>query len=382
MKVLVVGGMGIIGSAITEAACKKDYDVYILSRRDINPYFLSMGVIGLKGDCKDDEFVIDLLSNNFDVIVDTLIFNKNDLQRDVKLVNNNCKHFIFISTDAVYNHPAIATSEDTTIDQSKLDWDYGRNKRQAEVELDAHGNDYSFAWTVVRPTMTYGDRRIPVGFGSRKNEWSLIERIYEGKPVINFDSGCLHAMCHAITFGDAVTELFLNEKAYGSFFHVSDDNAIRYKEVYNKIGEFIGREPIVINSNICLLKALNQAKYVEMLFDKNPEFTLDNSKIKAIATNVEYAVDLKNAIESEVGFLKENFSSMPEDKEYNMLTDAILLSYKKMNLTNTQVKQVSEYISSLSREYKRSLNTYQFKCQCKSFMRPIYRLLKGFFHIS
>ena len=35
MKVLVIGGMGIIGSAITEAAAKKKMEVYVLSRRSL-----------------------------------------------------------------------------------------------------------------------------------------------------------------------------------------------------------------------------------------------------------------------------------------------------------------------------------------------------------
>lgn len=36
MKILVIGGMGIIGGAITEAAALKGYDVYVLSRRKLS----------------------------------------------------------------------------------------------------------------------------------------------------------------------------------------------------------------------------------------------------------------------------------------------------------------------------------------------------------
>lgn len=36
MKVLVIGGMGVIGGAITEAAVKKGYSVFALSRRKLS----------------------------------------------------------------------------------------------------------------------------------------------------------------------------------------------------------------------------------------------------------------------------------------------------------------------------------------------------------
>lgn len=376
MKVLIIGGMGIIGSAITEASCNKGYEVYILSRRPVTTCFQKMGAKGIQGDWKNEEFVIKLLSDKFDVIVDTLIFSPEELMRDLRLVDNNCTQFIYISTDAVYNHPANGTNEETIIDLSKLEWDYGHKKREAEMELCIHGKEHSFFWTVVRPTMTYGDRRVPVGFGSRKNEWSLIERIKDGKPILNFDTGCLHAMCHATTFGNAAVDLFLNENAYGEFFHISDDHSVRYEDVYQIIGKLFGRSPVIITVSTDFLKTLSPAKYTEMVFDKNPEFTLDNRKIKAISPNVDYAINLEKAIESEVNFLRENYSSLPEDKDYNILTDIILLSYKEMQLSEVQFKQVEQYLSTLSPTYISSLKKHRVKCQVKKVIRPIYRLLR------
>lgn len=376
MKVLIIGGMGIIGSAITEASCKKGYDVYILSRRPLSKCFIELGVKGVQGDWKNDEFVSILLSERFDVIVDTLIFTSDDLKRDLKLANNKCTQFIFISTDAVYNHPGFMVTEETNIELTYLKWGYGHNKRKAELEILKHCNDYSFYWTIIRPTMTYGDRRIPVGFGSRKNEWTLIKRITESKPVLIFDNGCLHAMCHSTTFGNAVANLFLNNKAYGEFVHISDDKPVRYEDVYQYIAEFFNTLPIVIKANTEVLKSLSPAKYIEMVFDKNPEFTLDNKKIKYLSPDVNYNVDLRKAIESEVCFLRDNLSSMQEDKEYNMLTDTILLSYKKMQLSELQYKQVEKYVSSLSQAYKTTLKKYRLRCKIKETVRPIYKLLR------
>lgn len=375
MKILIIGGMGIIGSAITEASSNRGYDVYVLSRRPLSTHYRDLGVFGIQGDWKDDSFVSGILKEGFDVIVDTLIFNPVELKRDMALINNRCTQFIFISTDAVYNHPALEVNEETSIDLSGLDWDYGHLKREAELYLINNKENYSFSWTVVRPTMTYGDKRVPVGFGSRKNEWTLIERIKEGKPVIDFDDGCTHAACHTSTFGKAVTELYLNNNAYGEFYHISDDKPIRYEDVYQRIGEYYGTAPIVVKTAPDILKTLSPSKYTEMTYDKMPEFTLDNRKIKNIAPNVDYNVNIDNAIESEISYLEETHSSLPEDSGFNILTDAILLSYRKMKLSNQQQRIIEEYVSSLPPQYISTLKKYVAKQKIKRIFRPIYTRL-------
>ena len=118
MKVLVIGGMGIIGSAITEAAAKKKMEVYVLSRRSLISRYKNIGIQGYSGDWKNNEFAEQVLQNNYDIIVDTLVFNINELKRDLQLVEGHCKQFIYISTDAVYNHSQLNVSEDVPIDLS------------------------------------------------------------------------------------------------------------------------------------------------------------------------------------------------------------------------------------------------------------------------
>lgn len=374
MRVLVIGGMGIIGSAITEAACKSGLETYVLSRRPLSPYFKEWGAKGIQGDWKNDEFVSELLKKKYDVIVDTLIFNKFELERDLKLINGNCTQFILISTDAVYNHPGYDVSEESNIEKFQLKWDYGIKKREAELKL--LNLEFKSHWTVVRPTMTFGNTRMPVGFGSRKNEWTLIKRIQEGKPIIDFDNDCLHAMCHSTTFGDAITRLFLNEHAYEDFFHISDNKAVRYCDIYNRIGLFFNTAPVIIKCSPDFLKILSPAKYNEIIYDKNPEFTLNNNKIRSIAPDVSFDINLDVAISSAIEYLGYYNSSLQEDTDFNLLTDAILLSYKKLQLTEAQEMQVKEYISKMSQQYISKIRKFKLTQEIKGVIRPMYRMVK------
>ena len=72
MKILVIGGMGIIGGAITEAAALKGYDVYVLSRRKLSEKWSKLGVKGIAGNWLNDSFAEKVVSEGYDVIVDAI----------------------------------------------------------------------------------------------------------------------------------------------------------------------------------------------------------------------------------------------------------------------------------------------------------------------
>lgn len=372
MKVLIIGGMGIIGGAITEAACRKGYDVVVLSRRKLFGGYKQMPVRGVSGDWKNDDFVQNVLKENFDVIIDTLIFNPHDLTRDIRLVNGHCKQFIFISTDSVYPHPGQDVYESIEIDETLLKWSYGINKWKAELSLAEEGNNCSFFWTVIRPTITFGNTRIPVGFASRKNEWTLVSRIKSGKPILCFDNDKRHAICHTSTFGSAAVDLFLNSNAAGECYHISDDNSITYIEVFKCISDILGVKPVLIYTDAKILKRLNYAKYEEMIYDKNPEFTVKNDKIKRMSPTTSYNISLYDAIKTALVYMEDRYSSNQPDVDYEYMSDSILLSYKKLNLSEADESIVEEYISSLSDSYINKLKIYSKKMQVKSIVRPFY----------
>lgn len=372
MKVLIIGGMGIIGGAITEAAVRKKYEVYVLSRRKLFGKYKNLGVRNVCGNWKDDNFAKGAVVQNFDVIVDTLIFNKHDLIRDLDIVNGHCSQFIYISTDAVYNHPDENVSEDCDIDINSLKWDYGYKKREAETFLLNSANEYSFYWTVIRPTITYGDTRIPLGFASRKNEWTLIDRILADKPVLLFDEvNSVHAICHSSTFGNAAVDLFLNKETSGAFYHISDDESYSYEDILNAVGQVLGKEAKHIHVSAKSIKRYRKSKYEEMVYDKNPTFTLNNQKIKSISPNTNYHVNILESMKSTLAFLKANNSGLEEDKEYNMVSDLTILKAKRENLNSEERKIASEYVKNLPLKYKIRLWLFGIEMSIKSAIRPI-----------
>lgn len=375
MKVLIIGGMGVIGGAITEAASKRNMDVYVVSRRALFGKWLKLeGVHGVQGDWKDNAFAENVVKEYYDVIVDTQVFQVDQLKRSLSIVNGHCKQYIYISTDSVYEHPAKIMSENDPIDINKIYWKYGIDKRKGELYLLQNGSKYDFFWTVIRPTITFGDTRIPVGFAAGRNTNTLAERILKGQPIIRFDdSSTRHAICHSSIFGTAAVGLFLNENAAGQFYHICDNHAYTYSEIFSAIEKVIGKRGVYVYAPTELVKKYSRSVYEEMIYDKNPEFVLDNSNIRKISPDSSYHVCIEDAMRSTLSHLR---IMNAVDDEYNCITDNILMEY--LNCIEDQKLQstVSGYISGLSEEYRKKLRLFKNRKKLENILYPLIKCKK------
>lgn len=194
------------------------------------------------------------------MIVDTLVFAGKHLIGTLDMVNGHCSQYI--PTGSVYHHPAENADENEFIRLNDLKWKYGYHKRKAELYLFSKGCNYDFYWTVIRPTITFGDTGIPAGFASGKNPYTLVARILHGKPILLFDAPeSKHALCPVSAFGNAVTDLFLQERAAGQFYPVSDDESYSYGEIFNAVEQILGIEGKHVHVPAEVLKRYSKNKY-------------------------------------------------------------------------------------------------------------------------
>lgn len=384
LKILVIGGMGVIGGAISEAAINENHDVHILSRRAPFEKWVGKKATFIQGDWKDDSFAKDVLSRGYNIIVDTQVFNQKQLKRSMDLCNGHCTQYIYISTDSVYIHPAENVCEDDEIDIRAVKWSYGLDKRLAELDLIATSNSYDFYWTTIRPTITFGETRIPVGFASKRRSYTMIERLLRGKPIIRFDDpNTPHALCHSSTFGQATTGLFLNPAASNQFYHISDNKSYTYSEIFNAIESILGVRGNYIFVSSIKVKKLNKTIYEEMIYDKNPAFTLDNSKIKKVSPNANYEVNIKQVIGEILEYLQSVRNEITEDKEYDLISDAVIVESLDSIKDEDEKMIAISYVNSLSKEYRNELKKFVSERQLKykidvvkDILRPIKKFLK------
>src|SRR5512144_3119579 len=114
MKVLFIGGTGLISSACAELALARGIDLYILNRDMSHKYPLPEGAHFLWGDVHGDELRLarSLAGQRFDVVVDWIAFTQLDIERDIRLfrrkphsAGSEAGQFSFISSASAYQKP-------------------------------------------------------------------------------------------------------------------------------------------------------------------------------------------------------------------------------------------------------------------------------------
>ena len=187
MKVLLIGGTGVLSAAVANEAVKQGIDVSMVNRGR-RP--LPDGVQLLKSDKDDYDNIAQLIGgNHYDAVIDFLCFTDAQVTRSFSFYKQYTQQYFFISSCAVY---------DTRIEGVKTEdspkvlsiWKYSVDKWASEEHLYAMAAESGIYYTVVRPGVTYDDTRIPYGIMPPYGfHWTLVERIKHGKPVIRWNMG-------------------------------------------------------------------------------------------------------------------------------------------------------------------------------------------------
>ena len=161
LKVLVMGGTGVMGAHLVPKLLKMGFVVDVVSLEDKisdNPklrYF--------KGDIKERKFLEELLKNDYNAIVDFMIYGTEEFSSKCSLFLSNTDQYFYLSSYRVYadsKTPLVETSPrllDVSDDKHYLaSDDYSLHKARGEDLLINSGKKN---WTIVRPAITYSDRK-------------------------------------------------------------------------------------------------------------------------------------------------------------------------------------------------------------------------------
>src|ERR1700682_5276039 len=176
MKILFIGGTGIISTTSTALAAKRGMDVTLLSRGQ-HASVLPAGVKTLIADANDPAAVQKLEHESFDAVVDWIAFTPADIERDLKLFRGRTRQFVFISSASCYQKPSTHCLMTESTPLANPHWDYSRNKIACEDRLLKAYREEGFPVTIVRPSLTYGDTQIPLVTNSWEKPYTVVDRM-------------------------------------------------------------------------------------------------------------------------------------------------------------------------------------------------------------
>lgn len=332
MRVLFIGGTGLISSACSELAVKRGMDLTILNRSKSSKYTVPGGAHTLEADVHADpvQLAAVLANQTFDVVVDWIAFTPSDIERDIALFTGKTRQFVFISSASAYQKPPVhyLISEETPLENPY--WQYSRDKIACEERLMQAYAQSGFPVTIIRPSLTYGPSNLPLCVDSWQHPYTAINRFREGKKVIVPGDGTSLWVCTwNADFAVGLLGLFGNPAAIGEAFHITSDEVLTWNQLYNQTAAALGVTPNLIHIPADLLAAWDDAFTGSLIGDKINSVVFDNSKIKKFVPEFKCKVTWAEGVKRTIAWFDADSARRTVDQEADQKWDAIIAVYER-----------------------------------------------------
>ncbi len=306
--------------AITRLAVEQGWEIYLLNRGNRDAADLPCAVLAggphkgtpavkqITADIYDEADVAAKIADlQFDVVCDFIAFHYSALERDYRLFKNKAKQFMYISSASAYQKPLSDYRVTEATPLANPYWEYSRNKIAGEEYLMKMYREEGFPITIIRPSHTYDERRIPLGVHGKKGSWQVAKRMLEGKPVIiHGDGTSLWTMTHNSDFAKGFVGLMGNIHAIGESFQITSDETVTWNQVYQAIANVLGVELKAVHVASEFLAAVGDPLGFDftgsLIGDKANSVVFDNSKLKkavpGFCANVRFDQGIRKTIEN------------------------------------------------------------------------------------
>lgn len=326
MKVLFIGGTGLISQAVSELAVAEGIELTLLTRGNHEPV---SGARMLYGDIYDESAMDVLLDGmTFDVVVDWIAFEKSHVERDIRLFKKRTTQYIFISSASAYQKPIPKYPITEDVPLGNPFWQYSDNKRVCEEYLwEQQTKDFHV--TVVRPSHTYNDDKVVMCIKNWMHPFTTMKRILDGKPtIIPGDGTSLWTLTYNKDFAKAFVPLMGKTESFGEAYHITSDFVYTWDQLHHIVAKACGVEPNIIHIPTDFI--LEHAPFLkgELLGDKSWSMILDNSKIKNLVPSYQATTRYEDIAPGAVKRYLDNQELQTVDESYDQILDTIIERYQ------------------------------------------------------
>jgi nucleoside-diphosphate-sugar epimerase len=331
LKVLMIGGTGIISSDISALASQKDEIEFYLLNRGKTPQLFPGKVNVIQADINNADDVREKIKGiKFDVVADFISYDVNALNQKLDLFRECCDQYIFISSVAAYR-PVVTckliTEENTPIGNPQ--WSYGFNKALCEMRLAEDCAESGMNYTIVRPAYTYNNIRILHPYTINHWEsWTVADRLLKGKPYVLHDDGQqLRTAMSASDFARAFIGLWGNSAAMNEDFHITSSEYLTWKRGAEFTAEALGVTP-----NFCFVSAEKICFELdkgagEKIMATTGHAIFDNSKIRKAVPGFDCEIYFKEGARQTIQFYLDNPEYQKVSEKWDQDFDRIVKKY-------------------------------------------------------
>jgi nucleoside-diphosphate-sugar epimerase len=325
MRVLFIGGSGIISSACAALAVERGIDLYVLNRHRSTERPVPPGATVLRGDIRDPESVVKAMDGrHFDAVVDWVAFTPDHVRTDVDLFRGRTGQYVFISSASAYQTPPARVPIVESTPLSNPFWQYSRDKIACEqVLVEAYRED-GFPATIVRPSHTYDRTSVPFDGG-----WTVLDRMRRGKEiVVHGDGTSLWTLTHHTDFARGFIGLLGHPRTLGDAFHITSDDVLTWNQIAYALAGALGVEPKIVHVPSEAIAAADPEWGAGLLGDKAHSMIFDNAKLREVVPGYVATVPFERGAREIVAWHLEDPLRQRVDKQLDAVMDRLIETYR------------------------------------------------------
>ncbi len=329
MRVLFIGGTGIISTACSALALERGVELTLWNRgrRAEAP----RGARTVTVDIEDAAAVERALGGeSFDAVVDWIVFEPAHVERDLARFRGRTRQYVFISSASAYQKPVghYLITESTPL--ANPYWSYSQQKIACEERLMRAYREEGFPVTIVRPSLTYGDTQIPLAVNSWAKSYTAVDRMRRGKKVIvPGDGTSLWPITHNTDFAKGLVGLLAREQAIGHAFHSTSDEVMCWDQWYRLTAEAAGAEPQLVHIPSDFLAECAPDYRGSLIGDKAASVVFDNTKIKRFVPDYCATTPYERGIRRTMAWFDADAARRVVDEEANARWDKLIDAYER-----------------------------------------------------
>lgn len=243
MEVLVIGGTGLISTAIVQQLLDRGDRVTTFNRGETKARFQGEveKLSGNRWEAGSLEKAV--FGRTWDAVIDMAAFAPQNGAQLVDTFWGKVGQVLLCSTTCVYGGPSATMPIAESVPRRPFGM-YGVNKAAIErILLGASGREGTHA-TILRPSYTTGEGATASGL---LFDDSLVSRMRQGLPVIVMDDGtCPWAIAHVTDVARGFVAALGNPKAFANDYHLTSHEHTDWNGVYGALAQAAeGRSEIV-----------------------------------------------------------------------------------------------------------------------------------------
>jgi nucleoside-diphosphate-sugar epimerase len=279
LRVLFIGGSGVISSACSRVGVESGIELYVLNRGRSTVRPLPAGVTMLRADIREPRTVRDEIKDlDFDSVVDWVAYTPDQVQADIDLFGGRTGQYVFISSASAYQTPPARMPVTESTPLRNPFWPYSRSKIACEDLLVEAYRERGFPATIVRPSHTYDQTSVPFDGG-----WTALGRMLAGKPVIvHGDGTSLWTLTHHDDFARAFVPLLGHPRTLGEAFHITSDDVLSWNQIAETLAAALGVTAGLVPGPPAGPPPPDPSWGAGLLGDKAHSMVFDNAKVRRV----------------------------------------------------------------------------------------------------